>query len=80
MRKVMFDHSKLRGRIRELFGTEKAFAEELGMSPTSLSARLNNRTDFTIKEILRAAELLQLGPIEADRMFFKQQQQKEEVS
>lgn len=38
--KEKFDYSKLRGRIKECFGTEKSFAKELGLTAPVLSSRL----------------------------------------
>lgn len=40
---MLFDYSKVRGRIREKFGTEGAFAEALGISRQALSRALSNR-------------------------------------
>lgn len=57
---MKFDYSRLRGKIRELFGTQEAFAKEIGMSSASLSAKLNNQVDFSQSEINRAAELLEI--------------------
>ena len=50
MTEVKFDYSKLKGRIREIFDTQSAFAEAMGMSTTSLSAKLNNKIEFSQKE------------------------------
>ena len=38
-----FDYSKLRGRIKEVYGKEGAFADALGITPKSLSDWLNNK-------------------------------------
>ena len=65
-----FDYSKLRGRIREKYSTEKAFAEDLGMSRHALGRRLNNKADFTIGEIHKAAKPLQLSSMDVNEMFF----------
>ena len=53
-----FNYAKLRGKIREVYGSEKKFAEEMGMSHVSLSAKLNNRVPFTAPEMNKACELL----------------------
>ena len=39
---MAFDFSKLRGKIKEVFGTQEKFAKAMGMSSVSLSAKLNN--------------------------------------
>ena len=49
---------KLRGRIREKFGTQEAFADAMGMSNTTLSAKLNRKTDWKRQEIETACRLL----------------------
>ena len=54
----MFDYSKLKGKIKEVFGTQSAFAKAMGLSGVSLSSKLNNLTGFTQSEINKACELL----------------------
>ena len=39
--KKVFDYSKLRGKIKEVFGTQAKFAKAMGMSTVTLSAKLN---------------------------------------
>ncbi len=58
---MMFDYSKLRGKIREKYGTEGEFAKALGISKTSLSDKLNNKVSFTSSEINKACELLDIS-------------------
>lgn len=45
---MVFNYSKLRGKIREVYGTESAFAVALGMGRVSLSQRLNNAAEFSL--------------------------------
>ncbi|MFA9375564.1 MAG: DUF739 family protein [Lachnotalea sp.] len=52
------DYSKLKGKIKEVFGTQGAFAKVMGISSVSLSAKLNNWVSFTQPEINKACELL----------------------
>jgi transcriptional regulator with XRE-family HTH domain len=70
MKKVLFEYSKLRGKIKEVFGTQSAFAEAMGMSSTSLSAKLNNNVEFSQKEIDRAVNLLKIEKEEIPAYFF----------
>lgn len=56
--KVVFDYAKLRGKIKEVFGTQAKFAEKMNMSTVTLSAKLNGSVPFTAPEINRACELL----------------------
>lgn len=57
---MMFDYSKLRGRIREKMKSEAAFAEAMGLSSVSMSAKLNSKVPWTDKEIKKACELLDI--------------------
>lgn len=54
----MYDYSKLKGRIVEIYGTQGNFAEALGIAKTTLSLKLGNRREFTQKEITRAIMIL----------------------
>lgn len=65
-----FDYSKLRGKIREIFKTQNSFAEVLGMSATSLSEKLNNKVEFTQKEIENSVELLKIEKNDIPIYFF----------
>lgn len=77
---ISFNYSKLRGKIKEVFNTQAAFAKEMGMSTTSLSEKLNNKVEFTQKEIERAIELLHIPPEEITLYFFTPQVQDLELS
>ncbi len=57
---MKFNNSKLRGKIRENFGSEYAFGEALGMALSTLSGKLNNKSEFTRSEILSIVKLLNL--------------------
>ena len=65
-----FNHAKLRGRIREIFGTEYKFAQAMKLSPQSLSKKLNSKVEFTQKEIEKTIELLHIPPEEITLYFF----------
>ena len=51
-------YAKLRGVIREKFGTQANFAKSMGMNPATLSTKLRGRTDWTCKEIELACTLI----------------------
>lgn len=63
-------YSKLRGRIREKFGTQSAFSIAMGMSESTLSGKLTGKTDWTRPEIEKACELLGIPLSEAYTYFF----------
>ena len=68
--KIEFDYSKLRGKIKEVYGTQSNFADAMSFSNTSLSAKLNNQTEFTQKEINKACQLLEISFEELNVYFF----------
>lgn len=67
---VRFDYSKLRGRIRQLYGTETKFAAVIGMSTVSLSAKLNNKVGWSESEIMKCLELLKIPLKHVTEYFF----------
>lgn len=70
----VFDFSKLRGRIKEKLGYDSIFAEKIETSAASLSSKLNNKSDFTASEILKATEpdVLDIPINEIGEYFFKE--------
>ena len=70
MTEVKFDYSKLKGRIREIFDTQSAFAEAMGISAITLSAKLNNKVQWKSSEIDKACELLKIAKEEIPIYFF----------
>lgn len=68
--KMLFDYSKLRGRIVEKVGSLTKFAELVGISNTSLNDRLQNRLAFNQREIFKAAEILGIPDDELSLYFF----------
>lgn len=75
---IVFDYSKLRGKIREVFTSESNFAEALGIGRVSLSKRLNNDLDFSGTEIFNSCELLSIKKEELVEYFFTEKVQKRE--
>ena len=56
----MFDYSKLRGRNREIMGTEGKFAEAMGVSGNTISQKLNGNIPWKNGEILTACKILDI--------------------
>lgn len=69
-------YSKLRGRIREKCGTQEHFANLIGMNPSSLSLRLNNRTEWSREEIVKSAHILGISFLEIGEYFFADEVEK----
>lgn len=63
-------YAKLRGKIREVFETQKAFANAMGMSKVTLSQRLNGISEWRTSEIVRACELLGIHLEQNSQYFF----------
>lgn len=60
---------KLRGRIREYYETQEAFAKALEMSPATLSKKLGGKTEWGRQEIEEVCTLLCI-PIEEIPSYF----------
>jgi len=73
-----FDYAKLRGRIREVCETQERFSDLMGMSKPTISAKLNNKSEFTQPEIIRAVEVLSINLDEISSYFFTPSVQKTE--
>ena len=69
MEKIRFDYSKLRGRIVEKYGTQQAFALDMGISDVTMSCKLNGHTYFKQNEIAKAAKLLDVSAEEVSSYF-----------
>ena len=52
--------NRLRGKMCELGYTQKKLATELKMTVQTLNAKLNGRSDFTLKELLKLKNILAL--------------------
>ena len=61
---------KLREKIKIVFGTQKAFAEAMGMNAATLNAKLNSKADWTLLEIEKACKLLGIFSNEIMDYFF----------
>jgi hypothetical protein len=62
-------YAKLRGKIREVFGANRAFAKAMGMNHSSLSFKLNNKAPWKREEIELACKSLGI-PIEEVHLYF----------
>ena len=71
-----YDYAKLKGKIKEVFNTQKDFADAIGISTTSLSYKLNNQKDFTRNELDKAVDVLKLNKEEIYEIFFTKQVEK----
>lgn len=67
---MAFNHSKLRGRIKELGLTQEAVAKQIDMNPCTLSMKLKNKSHFTADEMNRICRMLDISPEEIGAYFF----------
>ena len=80
MEKIFFDYSKLAGRIKEKYGSQKAFSDVLGVTEASLSNKMTGVYYFTQAEIEKSCRLLELEPGTVTEYFFTPKVQKTELS
>lgn len=67
---MIYEYGKLRGKIKEVCGTQDSFSKELGIGKVSLSQRLNSRAEFSQGEILAACDILGIRREEIPVYFF----------
>lgn len=67
---MAYNYGKLKGRIVEKCGTQKTFAELIGLSERSISLKLNNERPFTQVDIAKCCEILEIPTNEIQSYFF----------
>jgi Helix-turn-helix. len=67
---LSYDYRKLRGKIKEVCGTQDAFSEKLGIGRVSLSQRLNNQLEFSQDEMLKSCDILGIQMEDLPSYFF----------
>ena len=65
----MFDYSKLKGKIKEVFDTQDAFSEAMEMHRVSMNQRLSGIIEWRSPEIKKACDLLGI-PLEEAHLYF----------
>lgn len=63
-------YKKLRGKIVEVFGTNKKFCDAVGITPQNLSMKLNGWSAFTYDQIEQFAAVLNIPTKEIGSYFF----------
>lgn len=69
---MKFNYSKLRGKIIEVYGSQKMFSKVINLSEQSITAKLNGRSDFSQDDILKWGNALCLNKEEFGTYFFNQ--------
>jgi transcriptional regulator with XRE-family HTH domain len=67
---IVFDYSKLLGRIREFGFTQDSLAKHIKINAGTLSLKLNNKANFTAEEIDKISEALDISVEEIGVYFF----------
>lgn len=67
---MAYDYRKLRGKIKEVCGTQDKFSEKLGIGRVSLSQRLNNQLEFSQDEMFKSCDILGIKRSEISVYFF----------
>ena len=68
-KKLEIDYGPLRGRIKQILGSEAAYGDAIGLSAAAVSKRLNNRVCFTTAEVIASAKVLGITYAEIPRYF-----------
>ena len=69
------DYKRLKLKIKEVFDTQEAFAEAMGMSKTALSQRLNGSVEWKASEMAKACDLLHIPLVDMWLFFYVPQVQ-----
>lgn len=77
---MRFDYSKLKGRIREKYGNQEDFANAIGLTPTTISFKINGKAKWRQDEIVKAAKLLEISKDEIVDYFFNYEVQELELN
>lgn len=64
------NYAKLRGKIREVYGNQDRFAVDMDMDRSTLSLKLNGKSDWTRMEIEKSCRLLYIPFASAHEYFF----------
>lgn len=72
---IIYDFSKLLGRIKEKKLTQEELARRIGINERTMSTKLHSKTDFTQGEILKICQELSIDISEAHSYFFVEETQ-----
>lgn len=63
-------YAKLRGKIKEVYGTQVRFAEAMDMDRSTLSLKLNGKSEWSRIEVEHACRLLKIPIQDVHEYFF----------
>lgn len=67
---MVFDYSKLLGRIKECGFTQESLAKHIGIAESSMCLKLNNKAHFKHPEVFLICEALNIENSEIGAYFF----------
>lgn len=67
---VIYDYSRLRGRIVEKFGNITEFINVISISSTSFYKKINRQIEFKQSEIIEICNVLEIPQQEIHKYFF----------
>lgn len=67
---MAFNYAKLLGKIVEIFGTQRKFAEAMGLSERTISLKLNGKMGWKQAEIVKASSVLSIPENSIVEYFF----------
>ena len=67
---MLFDYSKLKGKIKEKGLTQEELANKIEIDKSTLSLKINNQSVFTQEEIFKIINILGIAPEEIEEYFF----------
>lgn len=65
-----YDFKRLRAKTVEVLGSNKRLAEAIGITETSLSLKLSNKSPFTVENISRICKVLKIAVKDIGLYFF----------
>lgn len=67
---MIWDYSKLNGKIVEICGTQAKFAKTMGISEHTVSEKLNSKRDWKQQEIQKICIILNINVSDIPTYFF----------
>lgn len=67
---MAFNYAKLLGKIVEIFGTQRKFAEAMGLSERTISLKLNGKMGWKQAEIVKESSVLSIPENSIVEYFF----------
>lgn len=67
---MKYEYRKLKGRIKEVFGTQAEFSRELKKSRNTVSNKLTGRIEFSQSDVEQWAKILDIDRAEYGLYFY----------